>query len=265
VSLPADTTAADAAATRAKELEEELRQAHATIADYGKAQKLTVDDYNYALSRYHDASNRAVEEARLNNDLRVQLKVAKDQVDHGLKQRHVYFEEIAESYKRETMQLRAANDLLLAQARLTDDSIRHKAAQYPRIRSQVKDLQSDLEVAQMKCSSLENRNEKLMDQLEVWRAKAMGVLDQADDDANSIQSDEAQPKGGSGKNATLDESLYPLAEAEDEELKVGEVVEGGAQFWCKWGIGEDTCPVSADNREVRVGETGGVQSLTRAA
>lgn len=140
-------------------------------------------DLAFIREQYTNASNSAVEAVSKSQELEEKVSVLKGQLKYGLKQREVHTAAIKAQHDKEVAQLRAQLQLLLAQSRKTDDRVRAKAAAHDRMRNEVQAKQALIDQLQavgvdlnMQITDLSNRNNELLGQVELFRARELGVV-----------------------------------------------------------------------------------------
>lgn len=121
----------------------------------------------------------------MNRELTKKLKVKEQQLTVGLRQKELH---VAAIQKKDKDHIRAQGiqiKVLLDQARKTDDALRTKAALYPQTKRENEDLVRTNAILERRVEALVRRNEELVDQVEILRAKQMGVLDGEETDSAS--------------------------------------------------------------------------------
>jgi hypothetical protein len=111
------------------------------------------------------------------------MTILQGQLKHGLKQREMHTAAIRAQHEKEVAKLSGQIKILLAQSRLTDDAVRAKAVQFPRVEMQLERAEILLKRAERKIDSLVDRNDELLSHIEVLRAKQMGILVDTQDDS----------------------------------------------------------------------------------
>jgi predicted nuclease with TOPRIM domain len=149
-----------------------------------------VEENAWIRRMYDSASNSAAEEARRNDDLKKEMKILRQQLKLGLRQKDLHGEAIRSQWTAENAKLRAQVKILLDQSRLTDDAIREKAIKYPRVHERNKKLEQDLRESRQRNETLKERNEELRDQVEVLRARQMGVFQPGPGDEDESEGEE---------------------------------------------------------------------------
>lgn len=179
--LRSDLTERD---TKIAQLTDQLQTANRSVSSHR-------DDLQFLRTQYNQASNRAVEEVRKVANLEKKIETLREQLVLGLKQRDMHHAAIRSQNAGETDRLRAQVKILLDQSRLTDDKVRARGIMYPSVKRTNETLIEQLRSANEKIERLEQRNEDLVDQLELLRAKQMGVLvdDEESSDADSDMTD----------------------------------------------------------------------------
>ncbi|WVW83718.1 hypothetical protein I302_105739 [Kwoniella bestiolae CBS 10118] len=191
-----------------------IAELEAEISLLNRSKKSLTDDNQFLRQQYQEASNRAVVECQLSAKLQDQVKTLKTQLSVGLEQRRLHNDNVAKTKEKENAKLRGELKILLDQARLTGDSVRQKAAAYSTMKKEHDELRDqlvsrgkDIDRLSAKVESLSERNEELVDQLDLMRALKMGVIaeneNDIDEEENSDSSDgdydedEFRPKVGS--------------------------------------------------------------------
>jgi uncharacterized membrane protein len=156
-----------------------------------------VEENAWIRGMYDSASNSAAEEARRNDDLRKEMKILRQQLKLGLRQKDLHGQAIRSQWTAENDKLRGQLKILLDQSRLTDDAIREKAIKYPKVHERNKKLEQDLREARQRNEALKERNEELRDQVEVLRARQMGVFEPGGEDETEGDETDADADGDS--------------------------------------------------------------------
>lgn len=142
------------------------------------------EDLQFIRDQYQEASASAVREVHKSTDLEEKMVILKGQLKHGLKQRDLHHAAVNGRQDKQVTILVAQNKILLEQSRRTDDEVRSRAAAYHEVEAQRERLEQLLRDAMRKIDSLSDRNDELVNQIEVLRAKQMGVLANIDDDSS---------------------------------------------------------------------------------
>jgi hypothetical protein len=141
------------------------------------------EDLQFFREQYQTASDSAVAEVAKSTDLEERMTILQGQLKHGLKQREMHTAAIRAQHEKEVAKLSGQIKILLAQSRLTDDAVRAKAVQFPRVEMQLERAEILLKRAERKIDSLVDRNDELLSHIEVLRAKQMGILVDTQDDS----------------------------------------------------------------------------------
>jgi regulator of Ty1 transposition protein 109 len=127
-------------ATRVKALEttvsnlnDKAAASNQTIENLRASLASSSEDLELHRNLYGEARDRAVELTRDNSALEERLSILKSQLDLGLKQQKLHAQAEVDRVDRENVQLRNKLAFLLEQNRSTGDTIRHRAAQYPKL------------------------------------------------------------------------------------------------------------------------------------
>ena len=259
-----------------------LAERDATIADLASRlsradasiQTLT-SDIDFFRGEYHRARDRVIEKNECSDQLQEQVKMLRSQLTLGLKQRELHYDAVKAQRSAEGERLRLQNRLLIDQARLTDDTVRRKAAQHGPLKKENDHLKATVYEDGQQILKLQERNEALVDQVEVMRARQMGVFD--DIDAGSEGTDvgssplggrdvgemgyDTRPPGMPSSGQVYRSSQVSQGEADGDDHDEGEV-DGHEGLQCKWREGADQCPVLSDTVEVKHPSCH-VDSLTR--
>lgn len=176
--------------SRVTELEDSITDLTAKWRS-AEASKTSADkEYNFMRAQYDLASRGALENSQKANELESQVETLRGQLDLGLKQKNLHFETIQRKRQEENTKLRLQNKILLDQARLTDDTVRAKAAAFDGFQAHNTALVNDNQLWESKYDSLQARNEELVEQLAVLRGRQMGVFDDDSDvDSNYSEGD----------------------------------------------------------------------------
>jgi len=141
------------------------------------------EDLQFIRAQYQEASASAVREVLKSTDLDEKMTILQGQLKHGLKQRELHYTSVKGQQDKQVTILVAQNKILLEQSRRTDDEVRSKAAAYHEVETQREKLEQLLRNAMRKIDNLSDRNDELVSQIEVLRAKQMGVLRGLDDES----------------------------------------------------------------------------------
>jgi len=231
-----------------------------------------------------EARDRVIAGNQRAAQLEEQVEILRGQLQLGLKQRDLHFGAVKAQSAAETDRYRVQNKLLLEQARLTDDAVRRKAAQYIPLKKDNDRLKENLYEEETKVAKLQRRNEELVDQVDLLRARQMGVFGD-EDDSSGTEGDSSSPLGhrdpaqlgysvrpaGVASSSEVFSSLQILPEvlqvAEDigfqvmQEMEPGStvlgkaesqesLVEGGSGVRCKWRQEGVQCAVILDTFQV---------------
>jgi hypothetical protein len=234
----------------------------ARLAASEKRNKSISTDLDFIRQTYNTASDRAVEAVGHSAALEAEIKVLRGQLSVGLKQRDLHNAAFQQRRSAQLHQLQQTNKLLLAQARLTD-TVRHKASMYDSVLDDKEALEEDLARTSQRLSRTEDRNEELVSQIEVFRARQMGVLDSIQDDSEDSDY-QASHASGSSRSATPGSPIDRVAARTNTSLAAVEQVltEDGStkttseltqeSMWyaCKYRQGNDACPAEFENIQV---------------
>jgi len=163
------------------------------------------EDLQFIREQYQEASASAVREVLKSTDLEEKMTILQGQLRYGLRQRDLHHAAVRGRQDKQVTILTAQNNILLEQSRRTDDGVRSRAAAYHEVESQRERLEQLLREAMRKIDNLSDRNDELVSQIEILRAKQMGVLgdlhdkDGSDDDDYSFgeESDAVSSAGSS--------------------------------------------------------------------
>ncbi|ORY32586.1 hypothetical protein BCR39DRAFT_586920 [Naematelia encephala] len=182
ISLPPNEASAppiDDRDDRIAALETENEELQRRLASASSSKKTMTNDLTFVRQQYEEASTRAVEEVRAAEALRAQNALLKEQLTVGLKQKDLHYQAVQQQRGDEAKQLRMQLKVYQDQATITD-KIRQRAVMYPKIRIENTELKEKLLEAERRATMLAERNESLSEQIEWYRAKQMGVLDNVD-------------------------------------------------------------------------------------
>jgi len=178
------------------------------------------EDLQFIREQYQEASASAVREVSKSTDLEEKMTILQGQLQHGLKQRDLHYAAVKGRQDKQVTILTAQNKILLEQSRRTDDDVRSRAAAYHEVESQRERLEQLLRDAMRKIDDLSDRNDELVSQIEILRAKQMGVLgdqnvkddsddeDYSDDEESDAESS-AVPSPSPSASPTPSSSLSP--------------------------------------------------------
>ncbi|ODO08198.1 hypothetical protein I350_03787 [Cryptococcus amylolentus CBS 6273] len=264
-------------------LTEQLEAAKASRASEAEHQR-------FVTKEYEKARDRAVELVRKSDVLTKQNELLRGQLRDGLKQRELFNHATSSAHNAQIKQLRAQVKILLDQARVTGDPIREKAVWCDKYREDSERLTAENEDLDRKLRKAKGRQVELLEENQVLRARAMGVLppesegDSDDDEhaargymtAEDVPARRPFPPGPSGLGTnhpasphsdfflsapeaqnnfahppgTISGAATGLGNVVREEGQVEELVEGGRGYECKWRDGEEACKVVCDTAEV---------------
>lgn len=251
----------DTQASLVSDLEARLARANASA-------KSLAENRDYVKGLYDVASNRAVEEVGRAKVLDAQVHTLRGQLTLGLKQKELHHEAVKAKRDAEIERLRMENKVLLDQARLTDDKIRARAQAYPRLKKEHEEMQEAAYGTDRKLEELRKRNHDLVEQIEVLRARQMGVF--GDDEASEYGYRSATPRSspeldmaGMGYNTrppgmTSSGNIYTSSQVMPDEADLGdatgEVQEttdwSGSMYACKVREGPSQCEAYFETKEV---------------
>ncbi len=264
-----------------QERERLIEDLHARLSQADSSLETLTNDASFFRSEYNQARDRVIAEMDRTTKLEEQVARLREQLTLGLTQRDLHFDAVKAQRVAENDQYRMQNKLLLDQARLTDDVVRRKAAQFGSLKSENDRLKESVWEEEQKVAKLQKRNEELVDQVEVLRARAMGIFGDDEDDSSGTEGDSSSPLGDrnpaqSGYNTrpdgmTSSGNVYSSSQVlpddvqmmDDRELKKLEmegveattqesVIEGGAGARCKWREDGAQCVVVLDSLQVRL-------------
>lgn len=151
----------------------------------------------FVQQQYQNASDSAVREVSKAHELEEQVERLRGQLKLGLKQREMITASVKDQHEREIAKFRGQLKLLLDQNRATDDVVRSRAAAYKDLKAENGRLLADLRKAYEKNQQLSSRNDTLLGEIELFRAREMGVVppveSDSDDSTYATESDEAEP------------------------------------------------------------------------
>ena len=173
--------------------------------DRSRLRSIYDDETSFLRAQLKDVTDKAVQEATLNEELETKVRRLRGQLTVGLEQRSTFNAAVEEQKQRQLEQIRMQNAFLLEQARRTDDAVRSKATKYPQMLAErdkkVADadklLQRNLELWEDRIA-MQKRSEELADQLHALRAHQMGVFGEDSDDESE---DNAGEDGDSDEDA----------------------------------------------------------------
>lgn len=224
------------------ELTKQLKKAKKSLSN-------TRDDYEYIKAQYDIASGQAVTATQRVEQLETQVEKLQTQLTLGLKQREMFNLAVVEQYKTEAMIAKQQLELVQEQNRRTDDKVRLKASLYKPTQREKEALELELHKARDEANTFKERNDELVEQVALLRARLMGAFDDPDpepeSEAEMTPSPSPQPQLQPLPTFAPDDES-PLAVVRDTCL-----AEGGIEaFRCKWAIGEGFCPEILQTREV---------------
>ncbi|TYJ53431.1 hypothetical protein B9479_005928 [Cryptococcus floricola] len=263
-------------------LTEQLEAAKASRASEAEHQR-------FVTREYEKARDRAVELVRKSDVLTKQNELLRGQLRDGLKQRELFNHATSSAHNAQIKQLRAQVKILLDQARVTGDPIREKAVWCDKYREDSERLTAENEDLDRKLRKAKGRQVELLEENQVLRARAMGVLppesegdsDEDEDVARGYMTAEdvsarrpsSPGPSGLGNNhpasphsdfflsapeaqnnfahppGTISGAATGLGNVVREEGQVEELVEGGRGYECKWRDGDEACKVVCDTAE----------------
>lgn len=236
-------------------------------------------DREFFRIEYIKARDRVNAQEQRAKELDEQIATLREQLTLGLKQRDLHFDAIKAQRSAENAQYRMQNKLLLDQSRLTDDTIRRKASQFGPLKKENDLLKEGVWEQKQKVLKLQRRNDELLAQVEVLRAREMGVFGDEDDDTSGTD-DGGSSTLGRGNPGELDYDIRPAnmtssrkilslsqtlpddvqmmethdlgEEAVDEmSSSQGDIVKGAIGARCKWREDELQCAVLLNSLQVR--------------
>ena len=183
------------------------------------------EDLQFIREQYQEASASAVREVLKSTDLEEKMTILQGQLRYGLRQRDLHHAAVRGRQDEQVTILTAQNNILLEQSRRTDDGVRSRAAAYHEVESQRERLEQLLRDAMRKIDNLSDRNDELVSQIEILRAKQMGVLgdfhdkDGSDDDDYSF-GEESDAVSSAGSSASPSASLRPPSSPSPEPTHI---------------------------------------------
>ncbi|RXK40848.1 hypothetical protein M231_01907 [Tremella mesenterica] len=214
---PHDTTTETALAQ--KDLLERISSLETTIKSNVRFISSLESQMSYLQTAYQQASTTAVSSVSQITELEDQISKLREQLTIGLKQRDIFFQSIRLRVERENQQLKGQIKILLDQSRLTDDVIRRRAVDYPRVVKELQESRKKCEEMEDRMGRVEKRNEELIDRLQVIRAYKMGVLpippegveglDEDEDDSGSeFEGEDGDGEGKGRMRETVDVDTF---------------------------------------------------------
>ncbi|WWC61721.1 uncharacterized protein I303_104306 [Kwoniella dejecticola CBS 10117] len=159
-----------------------IAQLEGEVAKLKRAKRSLTEENGFLRQQYSEASSRAVTEVDNVRALTEQVKTLKNQLSDGLKQQRMLFDKAAKDKVKENEKLKGQLKILLDQSRLTDDSVRARAAAYNANKQELEDLTKqvlarggEIDRLTSRIEKMNTRNEELVDQLDTLRAIKMGV------------------------------------------------------------------------------------------
>ncbi|KAK4686752.1 hypothetical protein P7C73_g3375, partial [Tremellales sp. Uapishka_1] len=246
--------------------EEIINDLTSRLAAAKRTIKSRTDESDYVRDQYRLASDRAYAEVQVTTALRAEIATLKTQLDTGLKQRDIFNGAVRGQQATEVKQLNMQMKFLLDQARQTDDEVRKRASLYTKIKKandQLKnekdDMARELFDQRKALKKLEKRNEKLADEVSVWRGRTLGAFDDpeagvsASGSGSESESESESERGGRLSQMGYDDAVPGGSSVVGEEEKDEQEVEGevldGPWFNCKYREHETVCPVSLQTIE----------------
>jgi hypothetical protein len=168
-----------------KLLQKKLKRARSAL-------KNAESDASFLRDQYQTASSSAVAEVQRANELAAKVAKLENLLSVGLKQRDLHAGAVARKAAGEIQVLRDQLNLLLAQSRRTDDTLRHKAALYARMHKESQERERELHDARSRADVVTRRNTELRDQVTLLRGRLLGAFDpaSASDDGEGDDGDE---------------------------------------------------------------------------
>lgn len=174
------------------------------------------EDLQFIRDQYQEASASAVREVTKSTVLEEKMTILQGQLKHGLKQRDLHHSAVKGQQDKQVAILTAQNKILLEQSRRTDDDVRSRAAAYHEVEAQREELERLLRNAMRKIDDLSDRNDELVSQIEILRAKQMGVLgddlvkdDPDDEDYSYDEESDAESSAAPSPTPSRSPSLSP--------------------------------------------------------
>ena len=154
-----------------------IKHLNIRLASADSSLETLTNDLNYFRAQYSEARDRVIAEEERTTELESLLGTLRGQLTLGLKQRDMHYDAVRGHRADELERYRVRNKLLLDQARLTDDGIRYKAALYEVMRKENHQLKDKTRKDRYKIKKFRNRIEELRDQLQMMRAREMGIFE----------------------------------------------------------------------------------------
>ncbi|WVQ67851.1 uncharacterized protein L199_006056 [Kwoniella botswanensis] len=232
-----------------------------------QSKQALMEDTQFLRKQYAEASNRAVTECQLSAKYQAQIKTLKSQLSVGLIQQKLHFETMQNTREKEIDRLRSQLKMLLSQSRRTDDDVRQRAAAYTATKREYEELSRqfvargrEIDSLTKKVKTMSERNEELVDQLEVIRAMKMGVIPDADgngdedeDDQETYSSDEyddPRPKAETGsKSRRIDASPDQRDVFQASPSARESTTAPTSGYACAWRDGDRVCRVVSETVE----------------
>ncbi|KAH7099681.1 hypothetical protein BKA62DRAFT_283007 [Auriculariales sp. MPI-PUGE-AT-0066] len=153
------------AQTRIAELEVTLQERERDISSL----KTQIELLQSVSRKANDAAARFGREAR---ELEEKNKILDSQVKFGVAQAHSVGEERAKHLQRDLAEAKLTIELLQQQSRLTDDTVRARAAEHPKLLQRIEDIKDQLNGRMRQIDDIGLRNRQLQDQLDEERVKS---------------------------------------------------------------------------------------------
>jgi DNA repair exonuclease SbcCD ATPase subunit len=237
----------------------QIKLLHKKVKNKASALRNAESDVEFFRSEYQNASTSAHTEVTRANELEAKVKKLEQQLQVCLKQRDLYSQSIAKEAKAAAERSQQQLNLLMEQARRTDDTVRHKAASFERLTRERENHESELHKERSRGDQLSKRNTELRDQVALLQGRIVGAFDPVE-----VPDDETDDDLPSAPSARAPKSINPYlvpAFAPDNNsarpspgLTDTTLAEGGIEmFRCKWNLKEDNmCPEIFHTRDVSI-------------
>ena len=257
--------------------EDLIKLLNARVADADASLETLTTDLNYFRAQFHEARDRVIAGEKQTAELEALLGTLRGQLSLGLKQRDIHYDAVRKHRADELESYRVRNKLLLDQARLTDDGIRYKAAQYEFLKRENNQLREKVYQDSHRITKFRKRTGDLRNLLQTMRAREIETFDDAENASTDAEEFTSALSGeeyytqyevDTPSADSLDDlyssspvppelslsSGHPVVAkggSEGADLKSQDsVVEGGSGARCKWREEEVQCTVFLETFQV---------------
>jgi chromosome segregation ATPase len=202
------------------ERDEKIAALESKVDHLQRFAKTNQEDLEFHKTMYTNASNQAYSLANDLNEARAEIKLLKQQLDLGLKQKELFYASASETKDKTIDELQKQLRLLLDQNRATNDEIRARARDYPNVIATNNRLRRELDAKDEEINDYSLMLKKAKKRIEtlygprMGRLPRMALVEDVNDEESESSTDEDFNPGSSEEDEDDDETEDEDAEQE---------------------------------------------------